>query len=67
MAEDGNYLYSCSRRVNAKICGGVPTKPICIPSVMSIGTIVIELHKFNKKKKKKMDKMGKIVLDVTQT
>ena len=34
-------------------------KSICIPSFMSVGTIVIELREFNNKKN--MDKMGKIV------
>ena len=44
-------------------------KPICIPSFVSIGIMVIELREFNNKKKKKkknMDKLGKIVLAVTQ-
>ena len=39
-------------------------KPAHIPSFMSIGTMVIELHEFKEKKKKEknMDKMGKIFL-----
>ena len=40
-------------------------KPVQIPSFMSIGTMVIELHEFKEKKKKKkknMNKMGKICL-----
>ena len=47
-------------------------KPICLPSFMPIGTMVIELREFNNKKKKKkkqknMYKMRKIVIAVTQT
>ena len=43
-------------------------KPVQVPNFMSIGTTVIELRFFNKKKKKKnMDKMGKIVLAITWT
>ena len=40
-------------------------KSVQIPSFMSIGATVIELHEFKEKKKKKkntMDKMGKICL-----
>ena len=43
-------------------------KPVQIPSLMSIGTTVIELREFKekkkkkKKKKKKMDKIGKVCL-----
>ena len=41
-------------------------KPVQIPSLMSIGTTVIELHEFKEKKKKKkkknMDKIGKVCL-----
>ena len=42
-------------------------KPVQIPSLMSIGTTVIELREFKEKKKKKkkkknMDKIGKVCL-----
>ena len=40
-------------------------KPVQIPSFMSIGTMVIELHVFNKKKKKNIDKNVKIHFSIT--
>ena len=39
-----------------------------VPNFVSIGIMVSELHEFKKKKKQKnMNKMGKILLTVTQT
>ena len=59
MAETDNNQYSGSRRVNMKICGWIPQllpKFVQIPSFTPIGTTVIELRKFQKKKKN-MDKI----------
>ena len=53
MAGADQYQNSSSKRVNVKIFGRVPLsmKPVQLPSFMSIGTTVIELRVFNKKKK----------------
>ena len=66
MAETDNNQYSGSRRVNMKICGWSPQfSPtfVQIPGFTPIGTTVIELREFQKKKN--MDKMGKLFFTIT--
>ena len=58
MAETDNNRYSCSKRVNTP-------KLVHLSSFTPIGTTVIELREF--KKKKNMDKMGKLLLAIIFT